>query len=176
MEKDFITYEDMSKTGKASEQTRLVDMYEAFGWEVTDIKPTLSEGVTISFKRDRKLRHKNEVNKLQRKAEENYSQIKHLENSQKNAPSIFSYIFGIISVLILGGGMSMVMVNPQSTTMLVVGIVLGVVGLALCAINYPIYKKWVDKKTAQIMPLIDDAEEKLATTLENASNLVFEEE
>lgn len=52
------------------------------------------------------------------------------------------------------------------------GIVLGVVGFVLCGVNYLIYKKLVEKKTKQVLPIIDDNEEKLANLLEKGNDLL----
>lgn len=56
-EKDFVSYEYRTKTVKAKDQTKAIDMYEAFGWEVTATTPTFTDGVTLSLKRDRKQKH-----------------------------------------------------------------------------------------------------------------------
>ena len=63
-EKDFVSYEYRTKTVKAKDQTKAIDMYEAFGWEVTATTPTFADGVTLSLKRDRKQKHKQELTKL----------------------------------------------------------------------------------------------------------------
>ena len=59
----------------------------------------------------------------------------------KKPANIFAFTFGIVSALILGSGMSMIMTDfgPSDIIGLVVGIILGVIGLAACVINYPIY-------------------------------------
>lgn len=77
------------------------------------------------------------------KTETKVIQLKKLDQKVKRPAIIFVYTFGIIAALILGSGMSMVMTNfgPSGTIGLVVGILLGVVGLILCAVNYPIYLK-----------------------------------
>ena len=49
---------------------------------------------------------------------------------------------------------------------LVGGIALGIAGIALCCVNYFIYKKMVEKKTGELLPIIDDNEEKLANILD----------
>ena len=69
-DKDFVAYEYATKTVKTKDQARAVDMYESFGWEVTALTPTLIDGVTLSLKRDRKIRHRQELKKCERQAEE----------------------------------------------------------------------------------------------------------
>ena len=173
-EKDFITYEYCTKKIKAEKQAYAADMYEAFGWEITSVSTSLPGTVTLSMKRDRKLPHKPELNKLERQAENTLDCICRFEKAKTCGATIFSFIFGIAAALILGGGMSMVMLlsGPAAVA---VGVVLGVVGIALCCVNYPIFKKLVEKKTGRLLPVIDDSEEQLANLLGKGSDLLSDQ-
>ncbi|MDE6586625.1 MAG: hypothetical protein K2K80_08095 [Clostridia bacterium] len=171
-EKDFVSYEYKTVTVKAKEQSKAMDMYEAFGWEITTVAPATLDGVTLSLKRDRKQKHKQELTKLERQAEDLTDTINSLERSKTMFGNIFAYIFGVIATLILGGGMCLVMLIENSIPALIGGIALGIVGIALCVVNYPIYKNIVTKKTKQVLPVIDDNEEKLANTLEKGNDLL----
>ena len=171
-ERDFVAYEYTTKTVKAKDQTRAIDMYESFGWEVTATTPTVVDGVTLSLKRDRKIKHKQELTKLERQAEDTFETINGLHRAKTMGASIFAYIFGIVAVLMLGGGMSLVMLIENSIPALVGGIVLGVIGLVLCGINYVIYSKIAAKKIKEVLPIIDDNEEKLANILEKGNDLL----
>ena len=52
---------------------------------------------------------------------------------------VFTWIIGVVGALVMGFGMSRVMVdNPEGTNMLI-GIVVGVIGLLICVLNYPVY-------------------------------------
>lgn len=52
---------------------------------------------------------------------------------------VFTWIIGIVGALVMGFGMSKVMVGDLSKTDLVIGIGTGIVGLLICIFNYPIY-------------------------------------
>lgn len=52
---------------------------------------------------------------------------------------VFVWIVGIIGSLIMGFGMSRIMVGDASNTDMLVGLITGVVGLIICVLNYPIY-------------------------------------
>lgn len=171
-EKDFVSYEYKTVTVKSKDQSKAMDMYEAFGWEITTVAPATLDGVTLSLKRDRKQKHKQELTKLERQAEDLTATLNSLEHAKTLGGNIFSYIFGVIATLILGGGMCLVMLIENSIPALVGGIVLGVVGIALCSVNYLIYKKIVEKKTKQVLPVIDDNEEKLSNVLEKGNDLL----
>ena len=173
-EKDFVSYEYRTVSVKAKDQARVMDLYEAFGWEVTGTSPAL-DGITLSLKRDRHIPHKQELVKLERQAEDTFSRIGGLERSKTQGASVFSYIFGCIAALILGGGMSLVMLVEGSIPALVGGIVLGIIGIVLCGVNYPIYKRLASQKTKALLPVIDETEEKLANLLERGNELLSAE-
>ena len=46
---------------------------------------------------------------------------------------------GIIGLLLMGFGMSKIMVGIPETTDMIVGLITGVIGLLICVLNYPIY-------------------------------------
>ena len=171
-EKNFVSYEYKTVTVKAKEQPRAADLYEAFGWEITAAAPTFADGVTLSLKRDRKQKHRQELTKLERQAEEIALTLDRLEASKTRKADIFAYTFGSFAALVLGGGMCLVMLVEGSLAALVGGIVLGLLGIALCCVNYPIRQKIAADKAKQVLPLIDDNEEKLANTLEKGSDLL----
>lgn len=171
-EKDFVTYEYRTKTVKAKDRSRAIGMYEAFGWELTATTPAYVDGVTISLKRDRKLKHKQELNKLERQAEDTFETINGLHRAKALGASIFAYIFDVIATLVLGGGMCLTMLIENSIPALAGGIILGIAGIAFCSVNCFIYSKLIAKKTRQILPVIDDNEEKLAIILEKGNDLL----
>ena len=171
-EKDFVSYEYRTKTVKSKDMTKATDMYEAFGWEVTSAAHTAVDNTTLALKRDRKQKHKQELSRLERQAEEIFGTINNLQRAKTLGASVFSYIFGCIAALLLGGGMSLIMLNQNNFAAFVGGIALGIAGIALCCVNYFIYKKMVEKKTGELLPIIDDNEEKLANILEKGNDLL----
>lgn len=171
-EKDFVSYEYKTVSVKAKDQTRAMDLYESFGWEITGTSAGVTGGVTLSLKRDRKQRHKQELNRLERQAEETLDTINGLHLSKTRGASVFAYLFGIAAALILGGGMCLTMLIENSVPALVGGIALGIAGLVLCGVNYVIYSKLVAKKTKEVLPVIDQTEEKLANLLEKGNELL----
>ena len=76
--------------------------------------------------------------------------LKKLDNKAKLPATVFTYSFGIISALVFGTGMSLAMqVIGGGMAGMVLGIVVGIVGLAGCGVNYPIYKKMLEKGKAK---------------------------
>ena len=76
--------------------------------------------------------------------------LKKLDKKAKLSATIFTYTFGIISSLIVGTGMSLAMqVIGSGGVSMVAGIVIGIIGFILCGINYPIYKRMLERDKAK---------------------------
>ena len=76
--------------------------------------------------------------------------LKKLDNKAKLPAVIFTYTFGIISALVFGTGMCFAMqVIGNGPTSMVIGIIIGLVGMVGCGINYPVYKKLLEKNKAK---------------------------
>ena len=73
--------------------------------------------------------------------------LKKLDNKAKLPATIFTYSCGIISALIFGTGMCLAMQVIGSS--MVLGVIIGILGLIGCGINYPIYKKMLEKGKAK---------------------------
>lgn len=52
---------------------------------------------------------------------------------------VLTWSVGVVGSLIMGFGMSKVLVGNASTSDMIVGIITGVVGLVICVLNYPVY-------------------------------------
>lgn len=61
------------------------------------------------------------------------------EHGPINWSIVITWIIGVIGALIMGFGMSKVMVGEPSQTDMLVGIITGIVGLIVCVLIYPIY-------------------------------------
>ena len=71
-------------------------------------------------------------------------ELKALDTKVKRPSNVFAYVFGTISAIIMGCGMSLVMTDIGTTlgieNAMIPGIVIGVIGMFLAIVNYPIYK------------------------------------
>lgn len=89
--------------------------------------------------------------------------LRELDTKVKRPANVFAYVFGVISAIIMGCGMSLVMTDIGATIgmadAMVPGIIIGIVGMLLAIVNYPMYKGILNsrkKKYAdQIMKLSD---------------------
>ena len=76
--------------------------------------------------------------------------LKKLDNRAKRPAVVFAYSFGIASALVVGIGMCLAMqVLGSGVAGLVLGIIIGIIGFAGCGVNYPVYKKLMEKGKAK---------------------------
>ena len=73
--------------------------------------------------------------------------LKKLDQKAKRPAEIFTYTFGVIFALILGIGMSLCLgaIGGGTTLSMIIGVIIGLIGLVGCGINYPIYKIMIEK-------------------------------
>ena len=84
------------------------------------------------------------ANEYSKKEASKVKQLRKLDAKAKNPAHIFAYTFGIASSLVLGTGMSFAMgVIGSGSLGLLAGILIGIVGIIGCGINYPMYKKFL---------------------------------
>lgn len=77
-------------------------------------------------------------------------ELKNLDKLAKRRAIIFAYIFGVIGALILGLGMCMAMkIILSGEIFMILGIIIGLVGIAMVSFNYSIYKKILNHDKAK---------------------------
>ena len=72
--------------------------------------------------------------------------LKKLDKRAKLPATVFVYSCGIVSALVFGTGMCFAMqVIGSGIADMVLGIVIGIIGIIGCGVNYPVYKKLLEK-------------------------------
>ncbi len=76
--------------------------------------------------------------------------LRTLDGKVKRPANIFGYVIGSLSSIVMGFGMSLVMTDMGSTlgiqNPLVPGILIGTLGMTMAILNYPVYKKILEKR------------------------------
>lgn len=67
------------------------------------------------------------------------------EHAPVNWSIVITWVIGLIGALIMGFGMSKIMVANSTQVDFIVGLIAGVIGLIICVLNYPIYA-YITKK------------------------------
>lgn len=84
-------------------------------------------------------------------------QLRALDAGAERKAMMYAIIVGVIGALILGAGMSLVMTDfgaALGRLSMPVGIAIGVVGLVLVALAYPLYARTLQKERERIAPEI----------------------
>ena len=90
-------------------------------------------------------------------------ELRELDRKVKAPAGTFAYIFGSLSALIMGAGMSLIMTDVGKfigvDSPMTPGLVIGIAGLVMAIANYPIYKEILAgrrKKFAQQIIALSD--------------------
>ena len=92
-------------------------------------------------------------------------ELKELDTKVKRPANVFAYIFGSISAIIMGAGMSLVMTDIAETVgiqnPMLYGIIIGIVGMFMAIINYPIYKGILGRRRKKYADKIIELSDKI---------------
>lgn len=91
------------------------------------------------------------------KEEDKMQQLRRLHQSATQKAQTASIAIGVIGTLILGTGMSLIMTDLGSSLgefALVLGIVVGLIGIVLVAMAYPVYTRVLKTQRERIAPEI----------------------
>lgn len=91
--------------------------------------------------------------------------LKELDSKVKRPANVFAYVFGVIGAIVMGSGMSLVMTDIGTTlgieNVMVPGIIIGIIGMFIALINYPVYKKYLTSRRKKYAGKILELSEKI---------------
>ncbi len=107
-------------------------------------------------------KEQNEINDIRKKylpkEEDKMNQLRRLDASVYRKGTVASLVIGTIGALIMGAGMSLVMTDIGAklgmTSVMVPGIVIGVVGMIGVCLAYPVYQAVTKHERERIAPEI----------------------
>lgn len=107
-------------------------------------------------------KEQNEINDIRKKYlpkdEDKMSQLRRLDASVYRKGTVVSLVIGIIGALVMGAGMSLVMTDIGAklgmTSVMVPGIVIGLVGMIGVCLAYPVYQAVTKHERERIAPEI----------------------
>ena len=91
------------------------------------------------------------------KEEDKMAELRRLHAIPTQKAQTLSLTVGILGALLLGTGMSLCMTElgaALGSLAMVLGIIVGLVGLAMAAASYPLYRRTLEKERAKIAPEI----------------------
>lgn len=165
----FIGFEYKDILVRRDMEALYVDNYPAFGWKLEETAPSLHSigSVLLKFKRDRRIKNKNELNKLQRQFDSCMAEVGRLETSKTTLPSIWAYTIGLIGTAFMAGSVFAVTAGNVP-----VCVVLGIPGFLGWGLAYLMYRKLSAQREQQVTPLIDQKYNLLYDVCEQASALL----
>lgn len=92
--------------------------------------------------------------------EDKMTQLRRLDASVTQKATIVSLVFGIIGALIMGTGMSLALteigeiIGINGYMNMLVGVAIGVIGIVLVSLAYPVYNRITKKERERIAPQI----------------------
>ncbi len=98
--------------------------------------------------------------KYMKKTESKMEKLRRLDESVYSKATMWSIIFGVVGALLMGTGMSLIMTNIGAAMGLstvwcvVIGLILGVPGMAMIGIAYPVYNTVLRREREKIAPEI----------------------
>jgi len=150
---NFIGYEYKDVTTSRELEGIYADSYPSFGWTLDGAVPIPIIGIstiTLKFKRDRKIRNKAELTRLQRQFEACISEIMRMERSKSISASIVAFTIGIIGAACMAGA-----TFSYLGGLIPLCIILAVPGFIGWILPYFMYNSTYAKKTSKITPLIE---------------------
>ena len=168
---DYITVETAEKFA-----IEYIDCYETMGWQFVKREYTFNFQkflkTALTFKRDRKIENKAELNKLQVKLDDALNHINMLEANKGTSAVATAMSVGTVGALAFGGGLCLCLIGTATVPAIIGGCVLGVVGLGIGGLAYLLYRKVLAKKSAANAALIDQQREEIGALCERAHKLV----
>jgi hypothetical protein len=144
--KNFVGYEYKEVSTSRNLEGVYADGYPNFGWQLDG-----GSYGRLKFKRDRKIRNKAELSRLQRQFEAMVIEIENLERSKTSGAQIAALTVGLIGTAFVGGATFAFIYGNMIPLM----IVLALPGFVLCGVSYLLYNKVKAKKSSSVEPLID---------------------
>lgn len=168
-ENRFVGYEYRDITVSRNVESMYADGYLNFGWKLTGTVPAQPglNAVTMKFKRDMKIRNKAELTRLQRQFDACISEITTMEQSKTSKASIWAFTVGLLGTAFIAGA-----TFAYLGGLVLLCIILAIPGFGGWLLPYYLYHSVFEKRSAEIMPLIDKKYDEIYEVCEKANELL----
>jgi hypothetical protein len=168
-ENSFMGYEYKDIIVNSSMEPVYSDAYVNFGYKLEGTSAQIGKYGTIKmkFKRDRKIRNKAELTRLQRQFDACVAEIETLERSKVTDASVVAYAAGIIGTGFMAGS-----VFSYQAGMVPLCIVLAIPAFIGWVLPYFCYNKIHKKKVEKVAPLVDEKYDEIYEVCAKANSLL----
>lgn len=163
----FVGYEYTTVDAAYELESAVIDGYKNFGWELDSRESSLGFGNNLKFKRDRKIRNKAELSRLQRKFDNNIKEIERLEASKTSSAQITALVIGFVGTAFLGGATFSYLAGLIPLT-----IILAIPGFICWIVPYFAYNSIVSKNSAKISVLAEEKYDEIYSICQQANELL----
>jgi len=169
---NFVGYEYKEITTTRDMEGTYADGFPNFGWKLDGINPSPISFSTVSlkFKRDRKIKNKAELSRLQRQFEAGIAEIGSLERSRGSSAFMIAMTVGLIGTAFLAGA-TFAFIYAEMIPLMIILAIPGFIGWAL---PYVLYKRIMAKRSETVMPLIEGHYDALYELCEKGHALLVE--
>lgn len=169
--KNFIGYEYKEVTIKPNMESVYVDGYTNFGWILEATGTPVQPGkIMLRLKRDRKIRNKAELTRLQYQFEASVIDIESLEQSKTTGAAIASFTIGVIGTAFMALS-TFAMTGTGLNHSIPTSIIFAVPGLIGWVLPYFVYTRKSTNKTDELTPMIENKYDEVYDICEKASKL-----
>lgn len=115
---------------------------------------------TYSAKEQEEIKAIREKYVIPDKKEDKMETLRRLDEGVTQKANLTALIFGVIGALIMGIGMSLAMtdigniIGINSAFAMIIGVIIGIVGIVLVSVAYPVYNRIIKKEREKIAPEI----------------------
>lgn len=123
-----------------------------------------NKNIETEFKYTYSAKEQDEIKRIRQKyqeqEEDEMSRLRRLDAKVYQKATTSALVFGVLGALVMGSGMSLVMTDLGDVLgvgefiILIIGIVVGIIGMLLMALAYPVYIKVLKKERERIAPEI----------------------
>lgn len=182
MKEDYVIYEYTSINVKSELEPMYIDCYENFGWipinnngkrdYYINVNPNL-DIVNIKFKRNRKIKSKEELKKLQEECEKAFLNINKLEKQPQSIATMYALIIAFIATIFMA--ISVFAITGEKIVWIpaILGGIIGVIGWI---IPYFVYRNVREQKLIENKIKIEEQQEIIYNTCERARKILVESE
>lgn len=163
----FIGYEYKDITVSREMESVYEDGYANFGWTLEGTSAQGAGSVTIKLKRDRKIRNKAELGRLQRQFEACAGQIESLERSKSSSAMIAAFSIGLVGTAFMAGSVFSYLVG-----MLPLCVLLAIPAFIGWILPYFCFLNIQRDRTDKVAPLIDQKYDEIYEVCEKAHVLL----
>lgn len=142
------------------------DCYRALGWTIVNTSNGIGT-ITMKLQRDRKIKNRTALCDLQRKCEEAFKTIEHLEKSKFKNAMAASLGTGIIGTVFMAGSVFAYLAN-----MLPLCVILAIPGFMGWILPYFLFEKFKKQSINKTAPIIDQNYDLIYEACEKASKLL----